>query len=214
MNPVRAKRRRMYFWADESFDTMRRVAEAAKSSEWPDYAAFCVEYERGLRSRAFAILDRFVSSMQGAPFADRRKFVSWLLTKVDGREGRRKLIPQPLQLRIIEPTLLEWTEVEPRCAEPHRWLGGYDHLKQAIELDPLDAIAKRKLVVWILRRVGFSTHELPIGYLGSPEQDLSDLEVAEAMLPGLPDESDRGQFAVVSAEDREIIQKHLRDRPV
>jgi hypothetical protein len=46
------------------------------------------------------------------------------------------LVPHPLHVRVVEPTLLEWTEVEPGCSEPHRCLGGYEHLKRAIELAP------------------------------------------------------------------------------
>jgi hypothetical protein len=78
------------------------------------------------------------------------------------------LVPHPLHVRVVEPTLLEWTEVEPGCSEPHRWLGGYEHLKRAIELAPDDELARRKLVVLILGRVGFASYELPVGYLAPP----------------------------------------------
>jgi hypothetical protein len=83
-----------------------------------------------------------------------------------------------LHVRVVEPTLLEWTEVEPGCSEPHRWLGGYEHLKRAIELAPDDELARRKLVVLILGRVGFASYELPVGYLGAAHEDLVALSEA------------------------------------
>ena len=61
-------------------------------------------------------------------------------------------------------------EVEPGCSEPHRWLGGYEHLKRAIELAPDNELARRKLVVLILGRVGFASYELPVGYLGAAHE--------------------------------------------
>jgi len=120
------------------------------------------------------------------------------------------LVPQPLQIRVIEPTLLEWTLVEPKRSEPHRWLGGYDHLKQAVELEPNDEIARRKLLAIILGKVGMSTHELPRGYLGSVQDDLAALGEAEELLTGFSDHEDRDRFAADIAEERERIQKYLR----
>jgi hypothetical protein len=45
-------------------------------------------YERGLRQQAFAHLERFIVRLEGAPFAERRTFVSWLLPLVDGIQGQ------------------------------------------------------------------------------------------------------------------------------
>ena len=67
----------MYFWREDCFRTLKDVAAEAKMSpEWADYAAFCTEYERGLRPKAFAILEQFMHSMERASFADRQRFVS------------------------------------------------------------------------------------------------------------------------------------------
>ena len=57
----------MYFWRDEYFQTLKDVAAEARTvPAWADYAAFCEEYERGLRPEAFNILERFTSSMERA----------------------------------------------------------------------------------------------------------------------------------------------------
>jgi len=204
-----------HFWRDDYFQTLRDVAtEASASPEWADYAAFCTEYERGLRPQAFAILDRFIASMEYLSFAERRRFVSWLLNRADGHGGRHMLVPHPLQQRIVEPTLKEWIGVEPAASEPHRWLGGYEHLKRAIELDPHDELARRKFVAHILSRVGLSTHELPAGYLGTPQEDLVLLDQAEAALPGLSSGDDRKQFADSISDQRALIEEYLRKRSV
>jgi hypothetical protein len=203
----------MYFWRDSYFHTLKEVAaEASNTPEWMDYAAFCTEYERGLRRQAFRLLDRFISSLEHAAFPERRRFVGWLLHRADGREGQHMLVPHPLYKRLVEPTLIEWTAVEPSCSEPHRWLGGYQHLKRAIELDPDDHLARRKFIAFILDRVGFATHELPAGYLGEPQDDLVTLAEADAALSRLPIGDVRNQIAAEIAEERRLINEYLQRR--
>jgi hypothetical protein len=132
----------MRYWRKGYFETFRSVAKAARTvPEREDYSAFCEKYENGLRQGAFTILDRFISSYEREAFEKRRRFVSWLSHLTFGRAGRHMAIPQPLQIRIIEPTLLEWTLVDPRSYEPHLWLGGYDHLKPS-DLTPHPLIEK------------------------------------------------------------------------
>jgi hypothetical protein len=96
----------MHFWRKQYFRALKDVgAEASKSSEWADYATFCLEYEEGFRKRAFTTLDQFISTYERAPFIDRRRFVSWILSQAEGRQGRHTLLPYPLNVRLIEPTL-------------------------------------------------------------------------------------------------------------
>ena len=207
------RRRGIHYWRRSQFEILKDVAvEASKFPEWSDFAAFCAESERGLRHDALALLERFIVTVERAPFAERRRFVNWLLTISDRRESRLGLIPQPLHLRVIEPTLLEWTLEEPECSSPHRWLGGEDHLRRAVGINPADEIARRKLIVCILSRVGFSTHELPRGYLGTPKEDLASLREAEVLLQGLSNEEDRSQLGVDIMEERALIEEYLRKR--
>ena len=204
----------MHFWRKGFFETLKEIgAEANARPEWTEYALFCREYEEGLRPQAFKTLERFICTMERCPFKERRCFASWLLSRVDGRDGRHMLVPQPLHVRLIEPTLLEWTLVEPKCAEPHRWLSGFEHLKRAVELEPNDEIARRRLLAIILGKVGMSTHELPRGYIGSVQEDLAALREAEELLTGFSDHEDRDRFAADIAEERERIHKYLRGSP-
>lgn len=122
------------------------------------------------------------------------------------------LMPHPLYIRLVEPTLLEWTMEEPACAEPHVWLGGYDHLKLAIELDPESQVARKKIIIAVLRRVVFNGHEIPAGYLGNAENDLAALKEANELLIGLADENDRSSLAADIAEQRKRIEDFLRNR--
>ena len=120
------------------------------------------------------------------------------------------VVPHPMQIRIVEPTLLEWTMVEPGSSEPHRWIGGPEHLERAVELNPKDELARRKLVARLLSSVG--THELPRAYVGSPENDLKALDAADEHLRHVSDESDRNLLAAHVAEERKTIEDYLRAR--
>jgi hypothetical protein len=198
---------RMWYWRHDYFKTLEDVAaDAGKVPEWASYATFCLEYERGLRPQAFATLELFISDLERAPFSGRKSFVSWLINATDGTPGQHMAIPHPLRLRIIEPTLSEWTAVDLRCSEPHRWIGGYEHLKLALDLDEGDHIARRKLIICLLT-VG--TQELPDSYVGDPHQDLASLVEAEALLQGLPSEEERQQWFVTIQEERFLIQQYL-----
>ena len=204
----------MFYWRQGYFSDLKAAADAANASaKWKDYGTFCLEYERGLRHQAFAVLERFIHSMELEPFAERRQFVSWLMSTAYGREARRMLIPHPLKIRIVEPTLLEWTLVDPTCSEPHRWLGGNEHLEKAIELDPADQIALKELVNCLLSYVSYATHELPRGYLGSALEDLDVLHRVEVLLTGMSSDSDRTVYAAEVAELKALIHEYLRKHP-
>jgi len=203
----------MYFWRREYFQTLKDVAaEAINSPEWADYATFCLEYESGFRKKAFATLDGFIFKYERASFLERRRFVSWLLAAAEGREGRHMLLPHPLNIRLVEPTLLEWTLVEPDCSEPHRWLGGPEYLRKAIGLNPNDELARRKLIVWTLGRVSFAAHELPRGHIGDFKEDLEALAEAKELVPALQNERDRNFFVSQIDFDRACILEHIRKR--
>jgi hypothetical protein len=203
----------MHYWRKDYFKTLGVVAQAARTvPEWQDYAAFCEKYEKGIRQEALTILDRFISSYEQESFESRRAFVSWLLQQTDGRDGRHMAIPHPLQIRIVEPTLLEWTLADPQSYEPHLWQGGYDHLKTALQLAPDNELVRKKLIVAILSKVVFATHELPRGYLGHPDLDLAALDEAESLLAGLSNETERASLAGDISEDRQLILKYLRSR--
>jgi hypothetical protein len=202
---------KMWFWREDYFRTLTDVAcEAAKLSKWEDYAAFCSEYERGLRAQAFTTLARFMLALERAPFAERREFVSWLMHATDGTSGVHMAVPHPLRRRIVEPTLVEWTAVEPESSEPHRWLGDYDHLKRAIELNPRDELATRKLITLIAGNVG--TCHLPDHYSGDPQKDLAALNEADVLVGSISNDDDRNRLKQMIEDERVLITQYLRKR--
>jgi hypothetical protein len=200
----------MHHWRKDYFETLQEVAtDASQSPEWVDYATFCRLYESGLRKQAFNTLDHFISATKQAPFSDRRRFVSWIMSKAEGRKGSHMLLPHPLFIRLIEPTLLEWTIVEPNCSEPHRWLGGYEHLKLAIELDPSDELARKKLIVCIMSGIDYAAHELPSGYLGNAREDLVALSEADDLVAIVQDDQFRAFWLSEIGSERKRIQDYL-----
>jgi hypothetical protein len=203
----------MYFWRQQYFQSLKSIAvEATAEPEWSDYATYCTDYERGLRRQAFATLDAFIVRMKCAPFAERKRFVSWLMHHADGREGEHMLVPHPVRTRLVEPTCNEWIEVEPASSEPHRWLGSYDHLKVALRLDATDEIARRKFLICVLKEIRYLTHELPAGYLGDPQEDLIVLGEAQAAVAGLSNQDERKDFEVEFARQRKLIEDHCQKK--
>ena len=126
----------MQYWRDDYFKTLVDIAaDAAKSPDWADYAAFCLEYESGLRPQAFAVLERFMHALERAQYSERRRFVSWLMNTADGTPGQHLAVPHPLRLRIVEPTLSDPAISAQRLA---------DTTSQTISPQPSSALTARK----------------------------------------------------------------------
>lgn len=203
----------MHYWRKDYFETLKAAAnEADATPTWTEYASFCRDHELGLRKQALKSLDRFIADMERRPFSERRQFVSWLCARTDRHWGNGILRPYPLRIRIVEPTLAEWTLEEPTDSEPHRWIGGYEHLCHAIELDPNDQIARRKLIICVLSRIDNNAHHLPIGYLGVPHEDLGALNEAEGLLVKLSNSEDREALLSDIMELRSAINGYLAAR--
>jgi hypothetical protein len=198
----------MSYWRNAYFQTLKELAtEATKSPEWAEYATFCSEYECGLRHRHLPLSN--VSWRCWNVHPSRNAVASWAgcCMQLTGHRGQHIAVPHPLRLRMVEPTLGEWTAVEPRCSEPHRWLGGDDHLKLALELDPSDEPGIKKLIAFILGNVG--THELPDRYVGDPHGNLGTRKEAEHLLQGLSSEDKRQRLTGAIQEELLLIRQYL-----
>ena len=198
----------MWYWRDQQFKDLTEIAGAARAAGWSLYADYCTQRERGLRHEALALLQTMISSLNSAPLPERIRFASWVMNAVDEAENLTLALPEFLWRDLVKPTLLLWIEAEPTNSEPHRWLGELDHLRRAIELDPKDEIARYKLVKRMLARVAMNTHELPIGYLDSPEDDSKSLVEAEHLLSALPAPAQQ-HFSEQIKEQRTLIQTYL-----
>jgi hypothetical protein len=198
-------------WRADWFQALSEIsAEASRAPEWTDDAHYCSELERGLRASAFAVLSEFIVRMENASFSERKAFVSWLMARIDHRAGADVLAPYPLRRRVIEPTLNEWLSVEPACAEPHRWLGGCDHLKQALQLNPSDPVTRTRYVKLITKELTYAAHELPAAYLGNAADDLGRLREAEAAALPMADLEERRRAVEEIRALREKIERWQR----
>lgn len=203
----------MYFWRDKSFQVLAEAANYASAvPAWAEYGRFCELLEKGLRRDAFKHLAAFISDAAGWPFTEKRKFVSWLYHFANEREDSFLLMPGPLSKGFLEPALNEWIEREPESGEPRRWLGTHLSLEEAIRLDPADEIARERLAKMVLGWVGYSTHELPYGYLGNPEEDLQVLAEVELTIDKISDEVKGAEYRRKLSELREEISAYLRGR--
>lgn len=181
------------------FEALAEAAEAAQSdSAWEGYADYCRLREQGLRKPSLRRLDAFIAALAPAPFERRIPFVRWVL--LEAKRGDHPgygmlLLPHPLVERFVVPTLLEWAEREPKAAEPEFWLGhmlnSTEHYRRAVTLDPSHTEARARLAHHLLGFAAYSTHELPRGYIGEPEEGLAALDEAEAVVEGLPPSEER-----------------------
>lgn len=201
----------MYFWRDKNFHSLTEAASFSSDiPDWKDYSEYCKLLERGLRKDAFSHLSTFIDSAIGWDFSQKRQFASWLFHFAYTNPDCFQLMPQPLSKRLLEPTLTEWTEREPGCAEPHRWLGTRKHLRQAIELDSKDEIARQLLIENLFHGVHYATHELPYGYIGNPQEDFLNLDEIESLLLGITDSKSYQLCTDAMSKYRTIINDYLR----
>lgn len=181
------------------FEALTEAAASAQADpSWDNYAEYCRLRERGLRKEALLRLDAFITALAPAPFERRLPFVRWVLleaTREDHPIQGSLLLPHPLFERLVVPTLREWAERETQAAEPEFWLGhtlnSTEHYRRAVALDPSHDAARACLAHRLLGFVAYSMHELPWGYLGVPEEDLSVLNEAEAVVVGLLPSAER-----------------------
>lgn len=206
----------MHFWRDKYFKTLTEAANYASAMPvWAEYGKFCELLEKGLRKDAFAHLESFIESAAKWSLSEKKKFVSWLYSFAYAcRDDSYLLIPYPLRVNFLEPTLAEWIVHEPESGEPHRWLGTLDHLDAAIRLDPTDEIARERMASHICGGVGNALSYLSCSkyYAGNPYEDLQALERVEALIEELSDAEMRAQYYVEMAELREGVRDYLRDK--
>jgi hypothetical protein len=213
MPGVRFPKHCMHFWRDKSFQVLAEAADYASAiPAWAEYERFCELLEKGLRKDAFKHLSTFIEDAAKWPFPEKRGLVSWLYHFANEREDSFLLMPQPLQKGLLEPALREWVEREPENSEPRRWIGTHEHLKEAVSLNPADEIARYRLANLVFGWVGYSTHELPFGYIGNPEEDLQMLTELESVIDGISNEARRAEYQGVLAELRGEIYAYLRGR--
>jgi hypothetical protein len=202
----------MLYWRRDSFEKLSKLQELL--AEHPELAQF-IEYlkglEQGLRQEALGHIEPLITSLRELDPRRQRELASILCRETEVSFGH-KLIPHALEAKFIVPVIHEWIESEPDAAEPLRWTGELKDLKRAVELDPTCDHTRWRLVMCILGHVGFSTHELPQGYLGDVETDEDLLILAGREAQKLTDDETRAKCLVLIREEQKEIDGYKATR--
>ena len=167
----------MHYWRKVNYEGLPLLATDADQAGYGHFAEYCRLRERGLRKNAFEVLSLFISEMLAVPGPQRRKFVEWHQAHCFLNPALMDALPQPLEEKIIRPTVEEWINECPNDPLALRWSNKVSDLRRAAELNPGEEIAAIKLAKVVLSGIDYATHELPSGYLGeNPEEGLADLE--------------------------------------
>ena len=203
----------MHYWRQDSFDTLEHIQKRfAGIPELSDYVRYIELLAKGLRKEALKHIEDLVSTLRALSAEQQRHFASLLCRETDAETGHR-LVPDPLRRRFVQPVIEEWKRVEPDNPEPLRWTGILDDLIRAVQLDPSCDLTRRRLILRILGFVGYSTHELPAGYLGVVEDDNDLLRVAKREAELLGDGELREKYLrLVEEEKQEIEECEKRNR--
>jgi hypothetical protein len=199
---------------------MRAIADEAERLGLAGYAEYCRLRESGLRSQAFAALARFITFAAALPDRERRALSDWLMSTREQHNRVDEVLPHPLKVNVVEPTLEAWRN-DTRDAAPRRWLGILHHdrdlLDDAIACDATDDIARRHLIRLLLDHVAFSTHHLSEGlYLGDIPTDFAFLDKAKHELQQLRDPERRDRAAHRETAQRQLLedwQTYSRSKP-
>lgn len=177
-------------------------ASIAHIPSWSGLAAYFDLRSKGLRTEAMSSLDAFAKDASSWPFGERLSLVQWLGAN---DELNSPVIPFPLCQKVHRPTIVEWLEAQPRNADANFFYAIYvagsqrdldpaDFLNIALEIEPRHQKALRARLEWLLRGVEYAQHELPVGYLGSPDEDLVELQMTVPLAERIKDREIREEI--------------------
>ena len=199
----------MHYWRCNSFDKLEDLQrELANEDSLYDYREYLWILEMGLRSDALRKIDSLLTKLQALPDLKKRSLASLLLRACEHETGHR-LLPHPLREKFIQPVLKSWREALPDDPEPLRWSASIDDLARALTLEPACDYTRRKLILRILGFVGFSTHELPSGYLGNITEDLDLIALARREAELILDKEARTKYIQMLDEEESDIASYL-----
>ena len=194
--------------SNSDLDELGRIAaEAEVEPQWIHLSTYYTRRGRGLRQSAFKALALFINQYTKQSFGERLRLCLWIAARRSRLYDERLLIPQPLQRRMLDPTLREWIVAEPASADAHFLfgalaLGGASSViphqpfafRRAISLNPSHQEARIALAQWLIAGVQMNQHELPYCYLGSAAEDQLHMREAIRVLQHIQNPATRGSL--------------------
>lgn len=187
--------------------------EAKKISEWEEYSEYCLLRDKGLRKQAFLHLNKFLKQTLYWSFEERKCFVIWLYKMNFLKYFSYALCPRSLKEELIQPLLEEWISKEPENTEALLLMArpsneqSYELYNKVISIEPNNQDARFALAGYCIDDIEYSTHELPYGFLGDPDEMLDSVKEAEGHISCM-EEGDRKECLVHELRKAEQL---LRD---
>ena len=204
----------------DDFNALRDLARiAAETPPWCGFARYCELRAKGLRKPAFAAMTTFIAEATAWPYEDRRQFAVWICEL--GVSRKPEVLPQPLFVQLVEPTLEQWLESDELDPRPAYFLGLFAtwsaekpdsvaRFESALARDAAFEPARLALVDGMLGDVGYSQHHLPEAYIGSPAKDLMLLNAASVLLESVRHPQAR-QYRLGELEEYRRQAEHWRE---
>lgn len=176
----------MWYWNQQNFEGFIAVADSiADQQQWSLFAQYCRLREQGLRPQALQAITELIAESSGWEDSARNEFAHWIYSTSLSNPEVHQLIPTPLKMHLLVPTLEQWATSEPSNAIPERWLGfatgDHEHFSNALALDATDDISRCRLVSRDLGDVEHQCHHLPDYFIGEIDIAIMTLDRAKAL---------------------------------
>ena len=188
-----------------SSNIANELSEQTKN-DYPLFAEYCNLLDKGIRKVALKYLDAFLEITKNWDFTTKAIFCKQVFNASKSDNDLDIVLTTNLSDKLIKPTLLEMTLVEPENFLPFKWYGLYFHdtifLKKAYEINPSDNSTKLNLLRRLENDLWLSTHHLPEAYLGDYTEDENDINLAFSIL---------ATFDKIAEENYTKLFSHFRD---
>jgi len=145
---------------------------------------------------------------------DQRAFVTFVLEECEANWDRvGGFLPHQLKESVVKQTLLKWCDDQTIDSRPFRWYGrvfkSETHLSRAVEIDPLDDVARTVLLNWMIDQIDYSLHHMPEGYIGDPVEDLAYATQLQGLIEVVQDVAEREAWQGELDFSVELINNYL-----
>ncbi len=157
---------------------------------YPLFADYCFNLDKGLRKNALKCLDSFLDNTKNWEYSTKENFCKTIFgVSHTTNNDIEFILTTNLADKLIKPTLLEMTTLEPNNFLAFKWYGQYfrdtTFIKKAHELNPTDNSIKIILLNRLENDIWSSTHHLPDGFIGDIHENEHDLKLAFSLLDSL-----------------------------